>query len=90
MDKASSRIQVFQTLVFRTMLFGGRDVTAKPFLYRILSVKKMNYGKTHFIKSTAIIGKTQTQVKETKESKRQCFFYMTPTNGRGGRQKQRS
>ena len=57
----------------------------KPFLCKILGIKKMNCRKIDFIKARVIVGKIQTQVKETEKSRRQCSFCVTPTNGRGGK-----
>lgn len=45
----------------------------------------MNCREVDFIKTRVIVGKTQTQVKETEESRRQCSFCVTPANGRGGK-----
>ena len=57
----------------------------KAFLCKILGIKKMNCRKIDFIKVRVIVGKIQTQVKETEKSRRQCSFCVTSTNGRGGK-----
>lgn len=45
----------------------------------------MNCRKIDFIKARVIVGKIQTPVKDTEESRRQCSFCVIPTNVRGGK-----
>ena len=65
--------------------FGGREVKTKAFLCKIPGIKKMNCRKIDFIKARVIVGKIQTPVEETEESRRQCSFCVIPTNVRGGK-----